>query len=273
MIGLIKADFRKMSKSRSLIICMIIAAALGIGMALLYNYFWQEKGTSIAFTYNLMELYGIDTAMLDDAFSTIPKQNLWAFVNSFFSDEIKWILSAICISSFMASEYSMGTFKNTVSRGFSKEKIYFSKMVVCAAEAFLVTAAYVGAGAVTSLFFVETETDASLQEIALTMITYILLLIAMAALFEMLGVLFRSTGIAVAVAIAGPLLIVSIFNLLMSADPSVSAYLRYFLMQTFITVNDSVKDGEGFAALLTALAYFAVSTVTGCVVFKKSEIK
>ena len=273
MGGMIRADFKKMFRRKSLYICMFIAAALGVGMAMLYNYFWQERGNRIAMTYGIMEMYGMDTSVLDEAFSTIPKQNLWAFVNSFLTDEVKWIMSSICICSLVASEFAAGTFKNLVARGFSREKIYFSKLISCFAEALLVTVAYVGAGAITSLFNTTSPTEAPASEIVLTLAVYLLLLAAMTSLFMCLCVLFKSTGLAVAAAIAGPVLILTVFNLVVMANPDAGVYMQYFLMQTFITVNERVKEGEILTPLLTGGGYLAVTLLTGCIVFRKSELK
>lgn len=273
MGGLIRADFKKMFRRKGLYVCMFIAAALGVGMALLYNYFWQERGNRIAMTYGIMEMYGMDTEVLDEAFSTIPKQNLWAFVNSFLSDEVKWIMSSICICSFVASEFSAGTFRNMAARGFSREKIYFSKLIVCFAEIMLVTIAYVGAGAVTSLFNIKSPAEAPVGEIILTLAVYLLLLAAVASFFMCLCMIFKSTGLAVAVAIAGPVLILTVFNLVVMANPDLGTVMQFFLMQTFITVSERVQDGEAFIPLITGGAYLAISTVVGCLIFRNCELR
>ena len=130
MSGLIAAEFKRLLRNKSTLVCMIIAAVLGIAVALLYRYFWIERGNNIAISYQLMELYGLDTNVLDEAFSVVPKLDIWSFISAFLSDEFKWILSSICVCSLMTSEFSSGTIKNTVSRGFSRTAIYISKLII-----------------------------------------------------------------------------------------------------------------------------------------------
>ncbi len=274
MSGLIAAEFKRLLRNKSTLVCMIIAAVLGIAVALLYRYFWIERGNNIAISYQLMELYGLDTNVLDEAFSVVPKLDIWSFISAFLSDEFKWILSSICVCSLMTSEFSSGTIKNTVSRGFSRTAIYISKLITAVIQVFAVTICYVGAGAVTALFFVRDSVSAKPQDIILCIVTNILLLIATAAVFVMLCVIFRRSGMSVAAAIAAPFLLVSLLGILSMALPDGSPlYSRFVLMETFATVERYIRAGEGWVALVTGGAYLLISSVTGIIIFRKCDIK
>ena len=274
MSGLIAAEFKRLLRNKSTLVCMIIATVLGIAVALLYRYFWIERGNNIAISYQLMELYGLDTNVLDEAFSVVPKLDIWSFISAFLSDEFKWILSSICVCSLMTSEFSSGTIKNTVSRGFSRTAIYISKLITAVIQVFAVTICYVGAGAVTALFFVRDSVSAKPQDIILCIVTNILLLIATAAVFVMLCVIFRRSGMSVAAAIAAPFLLVSLLGILSMALPDGSPlYSRFVLMETFATVERYIRAGEGWVALVTGGAYLLISSVTGIIIFRKCDIK
>lgn len=273
MTGLLKADMKRLLKNKSTLICMIIAAALGVGVSLLYRYFWIERGNNIAISYQLMELYGFDTQVLDEAFSVVPKLDVWSFANALFSDEFKWILSSICVCSLMAGEFSTGTIKNTVSRGFSRGKIYFSKFITALIQVFAVSAAYVGAGTVTALFFAKDPVSVGAGDIALAVGTYVLLLTATASVFLMLCIIFRRSGMSVAAAIAAPMLLVSLLGILAMANPDSPVSARLVLMETFATVSQYIKSGEGWVAPVIGGAYLIVSYIVGLILFKKSDLK
>ena len=273
MHRLITAQLRRLVRQRAFYVCLVLAAALGIGISMLYHYFWTQRGANIAMSYRMMEFYGMDTTVLDEALSVVPKLDIWSFINAFFSDEVKWILSSICVCSLITAEYSSGTVKNSIARGFSRGAIYFSRFIVALAQVFGVSAAYIGAGAITALFFVENPPETPPEEIIICLATYILLLIATASLFLALAVIFRRSGISVAVAIAAPMLILSVMSILTMTDPDAVRYSRFVLMETFVTVAQYISSGEAWAAPVIALIYLAVSYITGFLVFRRSDIR
>ena len=67
MSGLIKAELIRLTKSKSMIVCIVLSIALGIAVALLYNYFWEQKGENIARSYALMRQYGMQQPGFDYA--------------------------------------------------------------------------------------------------------------------------------------------------------------------------------------------------------------
>ena len=136
MHRLITAQLRRLVRQRAFYVCLVLAAALGIGISMLYHYFWTQRGANIAMSYRMMEFYGMDTTVLDEALSVVPKLDIWSFINAFFSDEVKWILSSICVCSLITAEYSSGTVKNSIARGFSRGAIYFSRFIVALAQVF-----------------------------------------------------------------------------------------------------------------------------------------
>lgn len=273
MTGLFKAEMKRLSKSRSLIVCMVISIILGVTVAMLYNYFWEQKGTRIAASYALMEQFNMDTEILDTALSTIPEHNLWSFVNIFFTDGSIWILSAICTCSFLASEYHTGTLKISVSRGAKRPSILLAKFFSGLINILLVTLAYVGSGTIAACFMVDIRSELSVSQMATILLMYFLLLAASAAVFLMLTVIFQKTGFAVAVVIAFPMIFSLLLNLISMVFENAASLSRFLLSSAFMTVQQTVLDGETYIIVLTALAYLLFSSVIGVIVFNKSEIK
>lgn len=273
MLGMISADLIKMLRSKSLYVCMFIAAVLGISMSLLYNYFWEERGQNIALWYAMMDQYNMNTDMLDEALSQIPSQNLLSYINIFLSDGSLWLIGSPFVCAYCAAEYNAGTYKNTVSRGCSRIKLFLSKNIVSFIGIMLIGLVYVIAGCITALPHVSFETDLSAGSIIFMAVIYIMLILSSAALFVMLTTIFRRSGFAVAAAIAAPMLIAGLIRIASMANPDLSEMSSYVLMNTFVEVFTSISNGGGIKELLTAFAYIAVSVFTGGIIFKKSEIR
>ena len=85
--------------------------------------------------------------------------------------------------------------------------------------------------------------------------------------------IFRKTGIAVAVSIAAPLILATLLNLVSMTNETLANLSRFLLMNTYVEVESMFQNGEGYIAIITALAYMFVSTVIGCLVFNRSEVK
>lgn len=273
MPGLIRAELKRLSKSRSLIVCIVIAVLLGVSMTLLYNYFWEQKGDKIAISYALMRQYGLNTELLDTALSSLPENNFWSYTNIFFTDGGIWLISAACVCAFLSSEYSMGTLKNSIVRGCRKTDVYLSKLISGIINILIVAAAYVGSGAVTALFIVDKSTKVTAGQMVLIIMTYILLLAATASFFLMLCVIFRRTGFAAAAAIAAPMLISSLLNIITSINENAASFSKYLLMESFISVQPMVISGRWFVPVLTAVAYFGITSAAGLIIFNKTEVR
>ena len=273
MLGLIRADLKKLFRTKSLYVCMFIAAALGVCMSLLYNYFWQERGQNIALWYALMDQYGMGTELIDEAFRQIPSQNLMSYINIFFSDGAISLMGAPCICAFCSAEYNSGTYKNTISRGCSRTKLFISKMLAALLELIIISLVYAAAGSIAALPHVELTTTLDAGQIIFMMIIYLILIIASASVFKLLTEIFIRSGFAVAAAIAAPMLIASLIQIASLAQPSLSDLSRYVLMNTFVTVQQSVQGGSGWTELITGIGYTAVSMAAGWLIFLRRELK
>ncbi len=273
MNRLIKSDFIKMSKSRTLVICSIIAFGLGIVMSLLYVNAWNVIGSDIESAEEALATMGMDEEMIETAFAMFPKPYVWSYADILFRDGTIYLLAAICISVFAASEYSMGTLKNTLSRGFSKSRIYCSKMIVSFVSVTVLTAAYIAGGLVVCALFIRGGSLISAGDMILCVVAYLCLYIAITSVYFMLSTIIKRTGVAIAMSLVIPGIVSSIFSTLAYADKSFVNISKYWIFETLNYVPDMCKDGEIYISILTALAYFVLSTAVGLMIFRKQEVK
>ena len=272
MAGLICAELQKLRKSKSLLVCSILAVLLGVSFALLYKFFWDEDKT-ISMTYAMMQTYGMSTDVLDDALKMIPRDNLWSYINVFMSDSMIWILSAVCACVFAASEFDTGTLKNTISRGCKKWRIFFSKYISVFVSVLIITVFYVAAGGITALTFVKESPSVSVSDITICVLVYILLFAALSGFYLMLAVIFIKSGFTVAAAIAAPMLVSALMGIASMISEDIGYFSRYMLVDSFTYVQNEVLDGQAYIPALTAVFYIAATTIAGYAVFRKREIK
>lgn len=274
MTGLIKADFKKLFKSKTLLVCSLIALGISLLTVFVMHMALSVLGDKMQMAKDMMSMAGGDESIdMSVALSQIPDNNIWSFVDMLFKDSNIGIFIAICVCVFVASEYSMGTLKNIVSRGFSRNQIYFSKLLVSVVCSVIITAVYVTGGAIMSTFWANEEVKATVSQIILSIISYMLIIFAMTSLYLMIAFIVAKSGLSIAVSIGAVVLISSIFEMLAMSIEHFENYSKYWLPNTLSIVSTSIKDGQWYVPMLIAAGYFAVTTIIGLLVFKKRDIK
>lgn len=273
MRGLISADFKKLFRGKTLIVCMIIAVIFGAFMAAIYNYAWVENKENITMVRQLLEGMGMDEKTVETSLMSIPQDNLFSYANTLLSDGSIIYFAAVCVCVFVASEYVMGTFKNTVSRGFSRLKIYSSKLIAAIVSVIAVSLAYVLGGCLMCLTFVSGKSETPIGQIFEMLGIYLVLMAALAAFYTMLSIIFDRTGISIAAAIVLPIFVSTIINVASMANEKINDIQNYLLVNMFMYVKVNCADGKGWIMLLVALGYLIVTSVIGFLVFSRKEIK
>lgn len=267
MSGLIRADFKKLFKGKTLLVCAIIAAAFGAFMIYIMNMSLQMIDSQLDMMSSVM---GED---MEIALSGIPQNNVWSMVSYLFIDPDIGILTAICICVFITSEYSMGTFKNAVSRGFSRTQIYLSKFIVSVVSSLILISLFVISGTIVAFICMPTATDVSVWQMIVMILTYLFLAVAAASMYLMFAMLLRKTGVSVAASICIVVFVSSIFEVLGVFVENFSNYSRFWILNTFGIVEKSCLNGEIYIPLLIGLGYIAVTGAIGLMVFRKRDIK
>ena len=108
MINLLRADFYKLKRSKSFIICSILAALYVTYIVIDFGSSAHIKEQLSPSTFHWLYMFFEERAFLPYA---IP------------------VFQAMFITMLITNEYSTGTIKDSVSLGFSRMKIYISKLI------------------------------------------------------------------------------------------------------------------------------------------------
>lgn len=271
--GLLRSDFFKLRKSKTLIGCCAAAVILGAAMALIFINAWNSIGDRIEEAVNMMKLTGMSDELIDTAFSTLPKPNRWSYANMLFSDGTIPLLLSIFISVFFASEYTMGTMKHSISRGFNRRDIYLSKLLTSFISLLAIGIAYFAGGMTVAFIFVKKGSELGTQEILISVICYICLYISMASCFLLAAATVKKTSSAIAVCLAVPTLVSSLMTIVMYGNSDFRFVARFWIFNTPSYVQNMVADGEWYLAIITAAVYFVAALIAGMIIFRRQEIK
>lgn len=273
MTALMRADSYKLRKSRSLKVCLVVAFVLGILMAILYHMAWKMLGDNIEVTRSLMATFGSDEKTINEMMMIIPEENLWAYIGVSLADTNVLYIAAIVISIFVGSEYSMGTIKNAVSRGYARPAIYVSKLLHSLIAMVIVVVGYVLGSGIVGVVLYGFSAKVTAGQILLQLAAYLVQFIAVCSLYVMIAVLLKSTGHAVAFSLVIPMLISSVLQVVAMAYNSNDVISRLWLFQTITATQQLCQYGSAYVPFLSAAVYFAVSCLVGILVFRRQELK
>lgn len=251
MLNLLRADFYKLKRSKSFFI------SLGI-LVLIVAYILIDFKSS---------------AHLKEQLSP----STWHWIYMFFAEKSFLpyfipLLQAIFITMLISGEYSSGTIKDPVSLGFSRGKIYLSKLVtVSVGTLLLMLAAVLTIGVLSPLVFgfYGSFSMVDLMELVRMLLIQGLLYTAYGSLLLMIAFLIKNTGGTMAFSI----LFSAIYGSLGSFFGE--GVLGRMLLMSHFTLN-AVPQPQGSdmgIALSVALGYLILFSGIGGFMFKKQDIK
>ena len=267
MNRLLKFEFRKLFRQKSFYICgavmigLILLSAFTMNLLLDMSQSMMESsdGVSVAITgndYGVSGLYMLATALSNSNFS---------------------IVFAIFASLFVCSDYTNGTLKNVIARGYGRVPIYASKYIVsliaatiytifCWIAGFLSGTAFWGVGSL-----LENDTAWSFISILLLQL---LAVYAYTSMFFLISALLKKTGGAIAVGIVAPLVIIMIISMIDALLHNESfSILDYWLDNCFVNVSAiSVSSDIMVRCLVCFLIYTVLFTVGGHLIGSKNEV-
>jgi ABC-2 type transport system permease protein len=206
-----------------------------------------------------------------------------------------FILVIIGVCLFITIEYNAGTLKNIAARGFKREYIFLSKIIVCIVEAFIITLCFAVSCVIFGLIFLGTPAggfgDGYFTELFTIYGVDILILIGYVSFIAMIAYLIRTNGGTIAITLCAHYLvpvIITMFNVvtimndtsdsdlekMMSYTSNQYGQAAYYWIGTLGgAVSESYHNGTIYIPILVALAYIVVSCAIGMLVFKKRDIK
>ncbi|MBE6644959.1 MAG: hypothetical protein E7612_06245 [Ruminococcaceae bacterium] len=247
MKKLLKFELSKIKTRKSLYICTAIMVAM-----LLLNVL-----TMWGMDYLMSDLYGEeDAGMLagmfqNDMISTV----LSAAGNGSFT-----LLCGIVIALFVCSDYSQGTVKTVVARGFSRTRIYFAKLAAIAVMSVFMYLTVILFGWLFGMLFFGFDAPSDLTWLATLSVQFVSA-IGFAAFAFFLSAVLRKTVLAVIAIIAFPAVIELVITMIdLFAETNIG---DYWITTVFTMLSQSGIDSTRIIIALFVSVAYAAAFVTG----------
>ncbi len=288
MFNLIKAETYKLTKTKSLYVCLIILLAVAIlnvlSLKFLVNFINEDVSDDMSasmqqeFTDSFEEdsiTVGINSSSAM-GFEDMTKPTAYEyFYMSFGSGETVAIFICIFASLFICSEYSNGTFKLTIAKGKGRLKTYFAKLTSISIVSSAYSILFILATVILSAIFFGWGVPMGGEEILrmlIYLVTVVFAHIAFGSLLTMLAFVLRSTAASIALGICGAMivsLISQILYLLTDID-----FIQYWISNAISSISTMHFTTEAIIkSLLLSASYLVGSTALGMYAFKRRDLK
>lgn len=265
MINLLRADLFRLRKSKTFKSSIIIAGVLVA--VFLFLSLDEEFLLSITTTFRNDRIYGFCIGKVKENanYLSIFRASLGLVIFSA-------ITMIFLVTDGVISRYSNGVLKNTISYGHSKYKVYLSNLVSNFVGVSIITILYMGLFIIGAVFLFKPDQFISEDQLYLMItITLVVLVVlgAMVSIYTLISVIIKSkVVIATGAALFMTFISAALFDVIGKAtqnkipiymlmdicgQPELSPLLGTFLINSFIIIG--------------------VSTVLGCTIFNKQEIK
>lgn len=257
MLNIFKSEFYKLVISKAFRFCMFISAALGIFFAIALNMGVTGRG---------ME----DLAALAETLSavTMLEQTIaLGFLPTLF---------ALFVSLFVAGEFQHGTMKNYVSKGFGRIQIYLSKVVVCGVAVLVMLLIHIlfSLLAGTIIWGFDPYGVVTASNLITMFLSQCLLWFAFSSVFTFVSIWLRNTGMAIAVNVGTVFLFSTILMALNYIIGDIILLSDFWILEHISTLASLTPEkGVVTRGIITGACYFVVASVSGCILFKKQDIK
>lgn len=251
MLNLLRSDFYKLRRSKSFFICSGILAVVVVYIIIDFGSSARMKEQLSPSTFHWIYMIFEEKAFLP---YFLP------------------VLQAIFITMFITSEYSTGTIKDSVSLGFSRMKIYISKLITVSVGSILMMLVAIFFTGIAASFVFGIYGSFSMYDLLLLVRMLLiqgLLYTAYGSIFIMIAFLIKNIGGTMAFSI--------FFSLIIGSLSSVvgNGYLgRILLLMNFSpTAIPHPQAVDMRIAIAVALSYLILCSGIGGFTFKKQDIK
>lgn len=264
MKNLLKFEFRKLFQMKTLYIFSGILVAFlvfTVGTYKMMDVLMQETG--------IMAETGMDISMF--GLSSFSGKDF--LVSALYNSEIT-IALAVVISLLLCTDYSSGTIKNIVAKGYSRAEIFFSKFLAAITVTVIFTVICWISGFILGTAFWKNPGDGWEISIFYNLFAQLILMIVYCSMFCLLASLIKKTGGVITLSIVIPIamdLIIQIIDLFINSE---NFSLGDYWFQSYITKlsNTAVSTDTITYGLIAAVLYIAVFTGLNILVTRKSEV-
>ena len=272
---LILSDLKKLMKRRTLWVCAVIGFLTGMSMTFLYHAAWNNMTDTANYqmVFSFLKTMGMDSDTSKQLLSQFPQEVFWQYINTLFSDGNLIIFIAIVISVYVGMEYNEGTFKNTLSRGFSRTSVYASKYISSIAATAITIISYLFGGGIVAAIKFDLTTDVTDEQMIIMVLAYSCLYIALTAVFMFIAVVSKKTGLAIALNIVIPIFVSLFVRILTFGFDWVQKAVQFWIFDTVTLVQTLYQNDDIYIAFIVAPIYLILFTVLGIVFFKRQDIR
>ena len=264
MKNLLQSDFYRLFKSKSFYICAAVSALLFAAGIFILDW-----------SYQLMSEQSTNA----NAMFTLPYSDGISYALTVFEDSNVLMIIAIFTAVFITAEFSHGTMKNAVSKGFLKLEIYLSKlisMIVATLVIFLITFV---AGLISGTIVMGSMGDFTGEFVGYMFKNIgieLLLNLALTAVLIMVAMIVKNLGGVIAIDIIGVMLFEQLlFQLLEFLVHSKIEFSKFSLMKniSFYLMNQTAVGSDYLRSTIVGIAFLVVASALGMFVFQKSDVK
>jgi len=267
MIKLLNYERKRLLRTKSFWIVLTVAAIFTVFSLLMM------KNSDL-----FMSAIGVDMILTGEIEDVIDEPIRLLGVDALIScaGNLLITLLPMFISIFVASEFSKGTLKNVISKGYSKTKVYFSKLIACC----LASTTIIAVVAIINTLLATTFwgfSEGSIVWIKLISILSVKLLsfYALVSLSVFIAMTVRSSVGAIAINIGvvqfTPALLTSIAVIIRK---EINLFVKYELSTVIIRLSDykMVEQHEITSALIISLIYIVITCIIGNIIFLRRDI-
>ena len=275
MLNLLSGEFYKFKKSKSFGFCLLSAAALAallyISLLLLENI--QQSGQGVVITGGMEESLDGNGEPL----SLLQRIGVADIVQQMLNSHFSGFIVSVFVSIFVIGEFTDGAVKNIVGKGYSREAIYLSKllMVVCAAA--LMTWLVIAITLCLGFFFLGMEGINAInwKDMAVFAAMQAVFEISLAGLVMLLGELTRSLAAGISISIG-----VAVFSSVLTEGLDLAFHNLGFELSGYWVLDLQARFPTGdfgretiLRGLLVSLGWFLFAALAGTLHFRKADIK
>lgn len=254
MLNLLRSDFYRLFKSKFFYICTAVAIFLVAISIFAVKWSSDLSGSEMPYTD------GISYGLL-----------------SFSNGNVQMII-AIITAIYVAAEFSHGTMKNVVSKGFSRVHIYLSRLIAMIVTSYIVIILCAVVGTICATIVTGTIGDLTgdyLVDILKLVGIELFLNAAYIAVLILIAMVVKNLGGVIAIDILGILtvipLIYALLGVLFHNKIDFTKFSLLFNMAFYY--NNEAIGADYLRSAIVGLVFFAVTTALGIFAFVKSDVK
>ena len=280
MYHILKAEIGKLFRSRTFLICCIIAVVMSVITLASYEMMSEVYTPEVVENFNQQTATdsGVSVQVSEGLdFSFLKNLSGISVLEMSFSGNVLTTLLAVLVSIFVCSEFSGGAIKNIASRGFSRTKIYTAKYIVCVIGGIILSivvllTTFLGG----TLLWGVGETGGDFTSNLLTFLgIQFLLNAALTGLMVFVSMAVRNTGGSIAINVCIILFASMIFSLVdLVINSEKIKVADYWIGNIIVNISSlSIPSELLEKGLIVGILTIVVTYIAGATQFKLADIK